>query len=279
MAFIPEIWSPAILENFHNQSVLSGLTRRTDFEGQVRVGNTIHLKSIVDIVVKDYKTGVVSDGATGKIPRTTEPDEVDSTQVDVVIDQEKSFDFLVDDIDKAQDPTSFEAYTASAGLGLVEDAKAFMTALLLANGTKIGSPAAVSDWASAYGAVLSVREALTAAKVPNAQRVLLINPAFERHLLSDASKLTSFDTSNTTDGLREAAIGRLLGFTVISSMWMDNAKPTAIGIHVPSVAYVSQIDKMETMRAEKKFADRIRGLHVYGGKVLRPTAVQAYVGA
>ena len=33
------------------------------------------------------------------------------------------------------------------------------------------------------------------------------------------------------------------------------------------------------MRAENKFADRVRGLHVYGGKITRPTAVQVFKAA
>ena len=95
---------------------------------------------------------------------------------------------------------------------------------------------------------------------------------------TDGSKLTAFDKANTTDGLREAVIGRLLGFDVVVSPWMDNTKPMAIGLHKPSVAYVSQISEIESMRAQNTFADRVRGLHVYGGKVLRPTAVQVFKG-
>ena len=135
-----------------------------------------------------------------------------------------------------------------------------------------------TDWPSAYKIALELRGKLTDAKVPQAGRVLLVNGKFENLLLSDGSKLTAFDKSNTTEGLREAIIGRLLGFDVVVSPWMDNAKPMAIALHKPSVAYVSQISKVESMRAENTFADRVRGLHVYGGKVLRPTAVQVFKG-
>lgn len=109
--------------------------------------------------------------------------------------------------------------------------------------------------------------------------MLLINAAFEEFLLSDGSKLTSFDKSNMTDGLREATIGRLLGFDVVTSPWLDNTKPMAVAFHKPSVAYVSQVEKTESMRAEQTFADRVRGLHVYGGAVLRPKAIQVFKAA
>ena len=277
--FIPELWSASILENFHNDAVLVGLANR-QYENQFTAGSTIHIPGIVDVQIKDYKTGVVDKtGGGGKIPRTTAPDNIADTGVDLVIDQEKSFDFLVDDIDRAQANQSLDVYTQSAATGLVEDAETFLTALLTAKGTAATGITTPTDWAGAYAAVLKLRGLLTGNKVPQQDRVLVVNAAFEEFLLSDGSKLTAFDKSNTTDGLRNATIGRLLGFDVVTSAWLDNSKPMAIGYYKPALAYVSKIDETESMRSENKFADRIRGLHVYGGGVLRPTAVQVFKGA
>ena len=276
--FIPEVWASSILENFHNQAVVTGLTNR-EYEGQLTSGSTIHIPGIVDVAVKDYKTGVLKDSGGNPIPRTTAPDAVADTGIDLVVDQEKSVDFLVDDVDAAQSKYSFDAYTASASTGLVEDAETFLTTKIATGGTAVTGVTAPTDWASAYAAVLKIRGALTGAKVPQSQRVLLINAAFVQFLLSDGSKLTSFDKVNTADGLREATIGRILGFDVITTPWLGNTKATAIGLWTPAVAYVSQVSKTESMRADSTFADRVRGLHVYGGGILRPTAVQVYKGA
>lgn len=276
--FIPEVWAASIMENFHNQAVLTGLANR-EYEGQLTSGSKIHIPGIVDVKVKDYKKGVVSDGHGGTKPRTTAPDTISDTGIDLVVDQEKSFDFLVDDIDRAQSKYSFDAYTKSAATGLVEDAETFLTTLVATTGTAVSGLTAPTDWASAYAIVLALRGALTTAKVPQSERTLLVNASFEQFLLSDGSKLTAFDKSNTTDGLREATIGRLLGFDVVVSPWMDDTKPTAIGLWKPTLAYVSQVDKTEGLRAQESFADRVRGLHVYGGKVLRPSAVQVFKAA
>lgn len=277
--FIPELWSASILENFHNDAVLVGIANR-QYESAFTAGSEIHIPGIIDVKVKDYKTGAVDRaGGGGKIPRTTVPDAVESTGIELVIDQEKSFDFLVDDIDRAQANQSLDAYTESAATGLVEDAENFLTAMLISKGTAATGIANPTDWASAYAAILKLRGKLSAAKVPAMDRVLLINAAFEEFLLSDGSKLTSFDKSNMTDGLREATIGRLLGFDVVSSPWLDNTKPMAVGFYKPAIAYVSQVEKTESMRSENSFADRLRGLHVYGGTVLRPTAVQVFKAA
>lgn len=279
--FIPEIWAAGILENFHDAAVVTALANR-EYEGQLASGNTVHIGGIVDVAVKDYKKGLVEDpdnpGQT--LPRTTVPDEVQDTGLDLKIDNEKSFDFYVDDIDAAQARgVGLENYTRSAAIGLAEDTEQYLTALLTTQGTAIPGTAAVTSWEAAYSAVLDVREALTKAKVPGAGRVLIVNAGFERQLLSDGGKLTAFDTSGSGAGLQEATIGRLLGFQVITSPWLDNTKPTAIGLYTPALAFVSQIAKTEALRGNTKFADRVRGLHVYGGGITRPTAVQVYQGA
>lgn len=276
--FIPELWSASILENFRRDTVLVGMANR-EYEKDFTAGSKIHIPGIVDVKVKDYKTGAVTASGGAKVPRTTVPDAVESTGIEIVIDQEKSFDFLVDDIDAAQANQSLDAYTKSAAAALVEDAETFLTAMLTSKGTAVTGIANPTDWASAYAAILKLRGKLSAEKVPAMDRVLLINAAFEEFLLSDGSKLTSFDKSNMTDGLREATIGRLLGFDVVTSPWLDNTKPMAVAFHKPSVAYVSQVEKTESMRAEQTFADRVRGLHVYGGAVLRPKAIQVFKAA
>ena len=73
--FIPEVWASSILENFHNQAVVTGLTNR-EYEGQLTSGSKIHIPGIVDVAVKDYKTGVLKDSGGNPIPRTTAPDAV-----------------------------------------------------------------------------------------------------------------------------------------------------------------------------------------------------------
>lgn len=276
--FIPELWSASILENFRRDTVLVGMANR-EYEKAFTAGSKIHIPGIVDVKVKDYKTGAVTASGGTKVPRTTVPDAVESTGIEITIDQEKSFDFLVDDIDAAQANQSLDAYTKSAAAALVEDAETFLTAMLTSKGTAVEGIANPTNWETAYGAILKLRGKLSAEKVPAMDRVLLINAAFEEFLLSDGSKLTSFDKSNMTDGLREATIGRLLGFDVVTSPWLDNTKPMAVAFHKPSVAYVSQVEKTESMRAEQTFADRVRGLHVYGGAVLRPKAIQVFKAA
>lgn len=264
--FIPEVWSSKILTQFRGRSVWAGLTNR-EYEGDLRVGNTVYIPGIVDVEIKDYKAN----------NRTTEADAISDTGIDMVIDQEKNFDFYVDDIDRAQAGRSFDAYTQSATTGLVEDTDTFLASLAATNGTTVNGATVPTDAETAHGNLLNLRRALTDAKVPQANRVVVINAEFEQYLLGWDSKLTEADTSGSTDGLREATIGRLSGFNVIVDAHMPvTDRPQAIAFHLSAIGYASQINKIEALRADNKFADRIRGLHVYGGKVLRPSAVQVF---
>lgn len=273
--FIPEVWAASILENFHNQAVVTGLANR-EYEDDLKSGSKVHIPGIVDIKVKDYKTGVIPNGGSGKKPRTTAPDEVADTGVDIVIDQEKSFDFIVDDIDKAQSGKSLDSYSESAATGLTEDAEAFLTALLTTTGTQVAQ-SAPKTYGDAHAIILKLRKELGRNKVPLLGRTLLVNPSFEEMLISDESKLSRADTSGSTDTLREATIGRLAGFNVVVSPFMDDTHATAVGFYTPHLAFVSQVNEIEAMRANDTFADRIRGLHVYGGKLLRATSAQVFV--
>lgn len=270
--FIPEVWSKAILANYHHQAILTPLASR-NYEGEAKVGNTVHIPGIVDITVHDYKAG------TNGAPRTTKPDAVDHTSIDLTIDQEKAFDFYVDDVDLAQSNSSILPYTESAGTALTEDAETFLTALLLTGGTAVAGLGTPTKYAEAHNVVKALRAELGKAKVPNTGRVLLVNPEFAGLLLGADSQLVKTNEAGDTGALRDARLGRFLGFDLYENPWMTETKPQAVAFHRENLVYVSQISKVEAMRAQNKFADRVRGLHVYGGKVLRPTAVQVFTAA
>lgn len=271
-SFIAQIWNAQLLTDFREQTVAAGLANR-EYEGNATSGNTVKISTASAVEIKDYKNGVVSDGAGGFVDRTTAPDAVSTTTEDLVIDQEKSFDFYVDDIDRAQAAGSMDAFTRSAGEGMAEDADKWLLALAVggaAAGNVLDGSAGLADGNAAFDVIRDMNKTLNKNKVPKAQRVLLVNAEFEALLLGADSKLTNVDASGQSEALRNAALGRFLNFTIYSTENLPTVdKPQAVALYRPSLAYVSQIEKTEAMRAQDKFADRLRGLHVYGGKVLR----------
>lgn len=276
--FIPEIWADELLDRWENEAVFPQLVSRK-YEGIASKGNVVHLTGVTAPTIKNYKTGVLLDDLAAPIARTTKADEISDTGVDLLIDQEKSFDFKVHDIDRVQAAGSFQDYTNAAGDGLAVDSDTFLAALLATNGT-VQTAVAITDGDSLFNQIVEARKLLQLAKVPAAQRVLAINAEAEAVLLKADSKLSSFDTSGDTGGLRNATIGNLLGFRVVSAAHLPvSNKPQFIAFHQTAAAYVSQIDSVEALRDNDSFADRVRGLHVYGGKVVKATGIRVFTAS
>src|SRR5699024_1406794 len=123
---------------------------------------------VVAPTITDYK-------AAG---RETTAEAISDTGVDLLIDQEKSFDFYVDDIDAVQAAGSLSPYTDAAADGLVDDADKFIADLLVDNGTVLsGSSPTTGD--EAFDLVRNARKALNKNKAPATGRVLVGNAEFE----------------------------------------------------------------------------------------------------
>lgn len=278
---IQGIWADELMDRWEAEAVFPNLVSRK-YEGNASKGNVVHLTGVVSPTVKNYKTGAVDNGAGGTIARTTKPDAVNDTGVDLLIDQEKSIDFKVQDIESVQSGGILKVrdYTDAAGDALATDSDAFIAALLATGGTAM-TAAACTTGAQAWDQIVEARKLLQKAKVPAANRNLAINPEFEALLLTAASKITGFDTSGDTNGLRNATIGNILGFRTVSALNIPDAggKPRFIAFHQNAAAYVSQLDSIESMRDNDSIADRVRGLHVYGGKVVKPLGVRVFTAS
>ena len=276
--FIPEIWSAAVAQALQDTAVIAPITN-TQYEGEARRGNQVHITGVIPPTVTDYAAA----------SRETSAEDLSDDGDTLLINQEKSFDFHVDDIDRVQAAGSFESWTTAAGRALGEDADAYIAARAIAEGTNattaLGGATALADdtdGSATWNAIRDFRKILNKASVPAGERYLLMNAEFESSLLSNDAKLAKADESGTPAGLREATLGRVLGFTlVVSNQLPVSDFPQAIAFWRPALAYVSQINDVDGMRSHTKFADRVRGLHVYGSKVVSmySTAVQFFTGA
>ena len=263
--FIPELWAAQLLEVWENEKVFPALLDRS-YEGIAQRGNTVRITGVVPPNITNYKDA----------GRQTNAEAITDTNVDLHIDQEKSFDFYVDDIDAVQAAGSLAPYTTAAANALVDDADRFIASMLVDDGTPLLGDTP-SDGDGAFDLVRDARKALNVYKAPSAGRVLVGNAEFEGLLLGAESKLTAFNTSGDNNGLRNGTIGSLLGFRVVTSNNLpSNDYPMFVAFHPVAAAYVSQIDRVEALRAEQKFADRVRGLHVYGGVVVRTEGVVVF---
>lgn len=263
--FIPEVWAAGVTTAFsQNQVVIPTLS--TQFVGNATRGNTVHIINATTPTIVDY-------AAAG---RSITAEALADTEVSLLIDQEKAFSVNVDDVDRVQAAGEFNAWTAAAGRALAEDAEEYVLATMLAGATDANAGSVVVDTADeAKAAVRAIRTAMTTAKVPAGNRFLVVTPDFADLLLQGLSDVS---TAGSSEELRNGQIMRLYGMDVLETPLLGS-DVSAIGYHGDTVAFVNQINSLESLRNPTKFSDIVRGLNVYGAKVVKSEAVVSYVSA
>src|SRR5690625_1527226 len=274
--FIPEIWSAALLKALRDRLTYAqaGVINR-HYEGEIaRAGDTVHMTSFDDPEVRDYtKNGTIS------------WDLLTDDQQTLVVDQANYFAFKVDDIDKRQALPGFvEETTVGASYNLAAKADKFVAGLMVAgvaDGTEgqpdndLGAATVSGSDPDAYELLVEFRTTLTRSNTPTDGRFVVVPPEFYAVLLKD-DRFIRYDASNTEQGLRNGIVGRAAGFDVIESnvvpskVVTDDTVFDIVAGHSIATTYAEQIASTEAMRLENTFGDGVRGLHLYGGKVIRP---------
>ncbi len=270
--FIPEIWSARLLENLTKTLVYGQPTVvNTDYEGEISgLGSVVKINSIGEITVGDY----VKNQTIG------EPQVLDGTQLTLVIDQSKYFNFLVDDIDKAQQkPKVMDAAMRDAAYRLAEHADRYIAGLY------VGAPAAnligsdttpIAPTAeTAYEYLVDLGTVLDENNVPRTSRWVVVPPWFYGLLLKD-DRFVGNGSDMAGQVLRNGEVGQAAGFTVLVSNNVPNTAGAQYKIMAGSniaISYAEQINTVEAYRPEKRFADAVKGLHLYGAKLIRPEAI------
>lgn len=271
--FIPELWSARLLYALEKSHVATALVNR-NYEGQIaNVGDTVHINTIGAITVKDYTRNTDMDA----------PETLDTTDQALVIDQAKSFNFQVDDVDNVQaagDLIDTAMGRAAYALADVSDAYLLST---IASGTDAGntigaasSPIALTA-SNVYENIVKLRTKLDKANVPVNGRTIVIPPDVYALLLNDTTHFAVVQPATGENMIVNGLVGRIAGFDV----YMSNNVKTGTGTDTGKTPYfevtaqiadactfAEQIIKTEAYRMEKRFADGVKGLHVYGAKVL-----------
>ncbi|MFJ8727776.1 P22 coat protein - protein 5 domain protein [Streptomyces sp. NPDC093269] len=272
--FKPEIWSAQLLMALRNSLVYAQpeLVNR-NYEGEISShGQSVHITTIGDPTIFDYAAG-----------DTLNYEDVETAGTDLVIDQAKAFAFKIDDVDKAQALLNPMAQMAqNAAYGLRDKADAFVASLYtgVAASNTVGSTGAPIDIHTsnldAYSKVLvPLRTKLNRANVPSEGRYVVASPEFIGAMLND-DRFVRADASGTTEGLRNGFVGRAAGFDILESNNTPNPSGDTQVIQAGypgAITYAEQILETEALRLQSTIADAIRGLHVYGAKLLRPTGI------
>lgn len=272
--FVPDIWSARILTNLSRLSVAAGICNR-DYEGDITMsGDSVKITNITDPTIGTY---------TSHADITIE-DIDDATQA-LLINQAKYFAFELDDVEKAQVVSAGSVMaeaTKRASYGLKNTLDSFLLTTMAA-GASASAPdhqvaeATISTASDAYVALVDWGVLLDNADVPQEERFVVVTPAFHGKLLKDDRFVKAGDDASATTR-QNGRVGEAAGFEVYKSNNLPDgagagAGKAMIAGYRGATTLAEQIVSVEAARMEKRFADMVKGLHVYGAKVTRATGL------
>jgi len=293
--FLPSIYSKKVLNFFRKASVVEAITN-TDYAGEISAyGDSVKIIKEPVISVSDYTRG--SDTSATKLT---------DQELTLVVDSAKAFKFIVDDIETNMSHVNFkEVATSSAAYALRDSYDAAVIASMF-SGVSTSSPdhalgadaaAATQTMGQHQGGSNSIdltgsdgtgtdpldvmafmAKLLDEQSVPEEGRWFVAPPSFYNELSQSGSKLLSVDFNAGQGSIRNGLVssGKLRGFDMYKSNNVAAAS-TATGKilagHISSTATAQTIISTEVLRDPSSFGDIVRGLHVYGAKVLRPEAL------
>jgi len=294
--FLPAVYSKKVLNFFRKSSVIEAITN-TDYSGEISAyGDSVNI----------IKEPVISVSAYTRNTDTTETRLTDA-ETSLVVDSANAFKFIVDDIEKNMSHVNFKEVASSSAAYSLKDAYDAAVLATMFAGVPASSPNHVlgADNATDLGAgvfdgagnidlgqsetdpldvMARMARLLDEQNVPEEGRWFVASPDFYEVLGSSSSKLLSVDYNAGQGSIRNGLVssGKLRGFDMYKSNNIaatSNAAGKCLAGHMSSTATANTILSTEVLRDPTSFGDIVRGLHVYGAKVLRDEAiVSAFYG-
>ena len=296
--FLPSVYSKKVLNFFRKASVVEAITN-TDYAGEISAyGDSVKIIKEPVISVYDYTRG--SDTTQTKLT---------DQELTLVVDSAKAFKFIVDDIETNMSHVNFKEVASSSAAYALRDSYDAAVIATMFSGVSSSSPDHVlgadnaTDLAAGtfdgtgnldigFGSsehdpidvMARMARLLDEQNVPEEGRWFVASPDFYEQLGQASSKLLSVDFNAGQGSIRNGLVssGKLRGFDMYKSNNIastSNAAGKCLGGHISSTATANTILSTEVLRDPTSFGDIVRGLHVYGAKVLRSEAlVSAFYG-
>ncbi len=262
--FIPTVWSETLYRELEKEYIgVKNCSR--DYEGDVKsIGDTVKIIGLNPINVFDYTKN--TDMET--------PEELSDSERSLVIERAKAFNFLIDDIDKVQStPKLMQEAMRKAASALSDEADKYIYSLysdVTADNTVTKASLRSSD---VLDFLLDVKRMMMESNVSGNEEIILeVPPAVAAKIVK--AKIVN-GTSNEAE-LDKGCIGSFLGFRIYVSNNIESADEgegtfyKCFARTKRAIAFAEQINEVESYRPEKRFADGVKGLHLYGAKIVYP---------
>ena len=281
--FIPEIYSKKVQIALRKAAVAEAICN-TDYMGEISgFGDTVNIIKEPQISVADYTRGL-----------TVTSTNLTDQELVLTIDQAKSFSFKIDDLEKRFSHVNFQAVASDNAAYALRDAMDGNILAAISAGatvtTGMGTTGTPIDIGFTSGEVDPLNQMSLAAKeldeanAPEDGRWFVAAPEWYNQLANTSSKLLSVDFNAGQGSIRNGLVasGLLRGFQMYKSNNLPTndltganpagsaTAPEALFGHISGTSAASSMNKVETVRDTGTFSDIVRGLMVWGRKVLRP---------
>lgn len=264
--FVPEIWSAKLFVRLRKAMVHASVVNR-DYEGEIsNVGDTVRINELgaIDVSAYSKSTDISFQTLTG-------------AEKLLIIDQAKYFAFSVDDIDQIQSkPKVIDGAMSEAAYSIADTVDQHLAGMYAYAGNTV--TALTVTVGNVLQNLSNLQLALDEENVPNEGRFLPIPPWYNQHLVmatSGAVSATGVPKVFNDNVIVNGFVGQLFGFNLLMSNNVNNNGTVwnIMGFNRSAITHAQQIGKIEALRVEKQFGDAVKGLYLYGSKVVRPAAM------
>jgi hypothetical protein len=311
-SFIPTLWSGKLLAKFYQNTMMSELFN-TDYEGELKnQGDTVRIRLAPSISISDYVAGM---NLNYEVPTPIFQDmqvnkgKYFGVQVNDVLAYQSDMNLMnmfTEDAAKQlkiqiENEVFFNNFVTEGPAAANEGGTAGAISAAYNLGTDI-APIDQATPENVLKAILRMSTVLDEQNVPEDGRWLVLTP-FDRHLLMQSTLAQAYFTGDNSSVIRSGKIGSIDRFDVYVSNLLPRGaagKALVAGLADPATggavadakarrvmvagtkaagSFAMTVNKTEPLRNQTDFGDIVRGLAVYGRKVVKPEAlVIAQVG-
>lgn len=267
----PEVWVANLLVALRKALVFGARANR-DYEGEIAVqGDTVTVNSISRPTIGTYKPGETK----------IEPEKLTAAQRKLVITEAKYFAFSIDDVDKRQAAggSIMADGLSEAGYGLADVFDQFIASLYtgVQSANNIGTVAAKASEPEAFydNILVPLKVILDEANVPVEGRWCIIPPWAHGRLLRDL-RFIDASKSGLAAASRTGFVGEGAGFELALSNNCPHPEGDdniILAGNNNAMSAAEQINSTEAYRPQDGFEDALKGLQLYGAKLMRPDSI------
>jgi hypothetical protein len=298
--FIPTLWSGKLAQKFYAATVF-GEIANTDWQGDITgMGDTVIINTIPTITINNYSIG---QNLAYEIPTPS--------TITLTIAKGKYFGVNVNNVLELQaKPKLMDVFTNDAAMQMKINIDTDVLLGTFNQGASANQGATAGAISASFNLgtdtapvtltasnilqnITALSSVLDESNVPETDRWLIITPT-ERQILMQSNLAQAQFMGDPSSVLRNGKIGMIDRFTVyvsnlvpraaVNTDWTGGANTSAkrhamIAGHKSAITFASQIAKVESLQNPNDFGTLIRGLNVYGYKVVQPKGLALTVVA